>query len=94
MPCFHQTDLVFVNKWRPSLKMVAILDCLVISMYSEIAYYVLLMLLWFSKLLRKAAQQTDTHMYRLYMKDEAILKFKMAAVTGQILRGTDPQKFL
>ena len=43
VPCFHQTDLVFVNKWRPSLKMVAILDCLVISMYSEIAYYVLLM---------------------------------------------------
>ena len=41
--CFHQTDLVFVNKWWPSLKMVAILDCLVISMYSEIAYYVLLM---------------------------------------------------
>ena len=43
VPCFHQTDLVFVNKWRPSLKMVAILDCLVISMYSEIAKYVLLM---------------------------------------------------
>ena len=43
VPCFHQTDLVFVNKWWPSLKMVAILDCLVISMYSEIAYYVLLM---------------------------------------------------
>ena len=43
VPSFHQTDLVFVNKWRPSLKMVTILDCLVISMYSEIAYYVLLM---------------------------------------------------
>ena len=43
VPCFHQTDLVFVNKWRPSLKMVTILDCSVISMYSEIAYYVLLM---------------------------------------------------
>ena len=43
VPSFHQTDLVFINKWRPSLKMVAILDGLVISMYSEIAYYVLLM---------------------------------------------------
>ena len=43
VPCFHQTDLVFENKWQPSLKMVAILDCLVISMYSEIGYYVLLM---------------------------------------------------
>ena len=43
VPCFHQIDLVFVNKWRPSLKMDAILDCLVISMYIEIAYYVLLM---------------------------------------------------
>ena len=43
VPCFHQIDLGFVNKWRPSLKMVAILDCLGISMSSEIAYYVLLM---------------------------------------------------
>ena len=43
VPCFHQTDLVFLNKWRPSLTMVAILDCLVISIYSEVAYYVLLM---------------------------------------------------
>ena len=32
-------------------------------------------------------------MYRLYMQDAAILKFKMAAITGQILRGTDPQNF-
>ena len=94
MPCFHQTDLDFVNKWRPSLKMVAILDCLVISMYSEIANYVLLIKLWFLTLLRKAAQHIDTHMYLLYMQDAAILKFKMAAITGQILRGTDPQNFL
>ena len=43
VPYFHQTDLGFVNKCRPSLKMVAILDSLVISMYSEIAYCVLLM---------------------------------------------------
>ena len=94
MPSFHHTDLVFVNKWRPSLKMVAILDCLVISMYSEIAYYVSLMYIWLLTLLRKAAQKIDTHMYWLYMQDAAILKFKMAAITGQILRGTDPQKFL
>ena len=36
VPSFHQADLVFVNKRRPSLKMVAIMDCLVIYMYSEI----------------------------------------------------------
>ena len=94
MPRFHQTDLVFVNKWRPSLKTVAILDCLVISMYSKLAYYVLLMLLWVLTLLRKAAQKIDTLMYWLYMQDADILKFKIAAITGQILRGTDPQKFL
>ena len=74
--------------------MVAILDCLVISMYSEIANYILLMKLWFLTLLRKAAHQIDTHMYLLCIPDAAILKFKMAAITGQILRGTDPQKFL
>ena len=45
-------------------------------------------------LLRRAAQQIDTHMYWLYMQDAAILNFKMAAIKGQILHGTDPQKFI
>ena len=43
---------------------------------------------------KKAVLQTDINLYtcKRLMKKAAILKFKMAAVIGKILRGTDPQK--
>ena len=45
-------------------------------------------------LFTKAAVETDINLYNAFNENAGILNFKMAAVTGQISRGTDPKKFL